>query len=191
MAATSIAEFDSCIPDLFDASLVECLTLQQKAALRVAWKRCFDIAAAECSPISTKPEVAISSAVPASASSWSETFAPKLTSQIVADMKSTFKRGSPSEIVTQRKNCPSLRLLSQIHHQKSKGERSWISWKYRLSASKADELQSQKSSRILKDESLSLHSLLYEDPPSSEVSKKSMGITQFVACSRHGHLEWQ
>ncbi len=96
---------------------------------------------------------------------------------MVSDMKSLFKRSYPSEIVTQE-NCPSLRLLSQIHHQKTKGEWTWIAWKFRLSASKADELQiqSQKSSRIPKDESLSLHSLLYDDPPSLEVSNNSMGM---------------
>ena len=35
MMASSITEFDSCLTDLFDESLGECLVLQQKAALRL------------------------------------------------------------------------------------------------------------------------------------------------------------
>ena len=71
---------------------------------------------------------------------------------------------------------PSLRLLSQIQHQKLKGDWAWIPWKFRISAAKSDDLQAQKSSRIPKDESLSLHSLLFDEPPSVEVSNNSMGL---------------
>ena len=91
------------------------------------------------------------------------------------DMKVQFKKNYPSEIVTQD-NFPSLRLLSQVHQQKTKGDWAWIPWKYRLSAARAEDLQAQKSSRVPKDESLHLHSLLFDDPPSLEVSNNSMGL---------------
>lgn len=175
MMAHSITEFDDCLKELFDESLAECITLQQKAALRLGWKRCLD-----ATSITRTPELGTiersGDAQPASStSSWSESFAPKLTSQTVKDLKSQFKKNYPSEILTQD-NMPSLRLLSQIQHQKTKGDWAWIPWTFRLSAAKSDELQTQKSSRIPKDESLSLHSLLFDEPPSLEVSNNSMGL---------------
>jgi hypothetical protein len=71
-----------------------------------------------------------------SQSSWSETYPPKLTSQVVADLKQKFKRNYPAEVLLPE-TTPSLRLLSLIHHQKTKGEYKWVPWKFRLSQSKA------------------------------------------------------
>ena len=79
------------------------------------------------------------------AASWTETFAPKLSSAVVTAMKSKFLSSYPSEILTQE-TLPSLRLLLQVHYQVQKKEVKWVPWKFRLSQSRGDEVSSQASS---------------------------------------------
>ena len=78
-----------------------------------------------------------------SASSWSETFPPKLTGEVVLAMKQKFKQHYPAEILLPE-TMPSLRLLSLMHHQKSKQAFRWIPWKYRFG--QANQMNSQWAS---------------------------------------------
>ena len=89
-------------------------------------------------------------------------------------MINKFKQHYPSEVLT-TDNRPSLRLLSTIAHQKNKKDFRWIPWKFRLTASKADEITSSRSSKIPKLEGLALHHLL-DDPPSIKVNNNTMGL---------------
>ena len=55
----------------------------------------------------------------AASSSWSETFPPKLTAAVVTDLKNKFRQHYPAEVLMPD-TTPSLRLLSLLHHQKTK-----------------------------------------------------------------------
>eukprot|EP00435_Cladocopium_sp_Y103_P050389 s2071_g15.t1 len=164
-----MSEFDAVMSDIF----IEGLSAFQKAALRLAWNRCQPAATtaqADGPPMgSTEPSGAIPSG------SWSETFAPKLTSTNVSQLKAAFKKNYPAEILLPE-NTPSLRLLSMVVHQKNKSDFKWIPWKFRMSAAKCDEIVASKPSRTAKAEGLNLHSILMDEPPALEISNGSMGL---------------
>lgn len=71
---------------------------------------------------------------------------------------------------------PSLRLLSLMHHQKTKQEYKWVPWKFRISQAKSDELTAGKSSKLAKVEGVQLHSLLMDSPPEIQIENGSMGM---------------
>eukprot|EP00435_Cladocopium_sp_Y103_P031718 s1406_g8.t1 len=80
LCATSMDEFDGVMAEIFDSAL----TPLQRAALRLTWTRC------QPSPGPTPAETPTTSGyqdVNANSTSWSETFAPKLTSALVSDLK--------------------------------------------------------------------------------------------------------
>ena len=112
----------------------------QKAALKWAWAKCQqhreEPDPPPVAPASTSSETGASS-------SWTESFAPKLTSSVVASLKSSFKKNYPAEILT-AENTPSLRLLSMVHHQHAKKDHKWIPWKFRLSQQRSDEVAASK-----------------------------------------------
>ena len=145
----------------------------QRATLKLAWTKCKSPTLPPSSP--TTPAVASSSASADTAPTWTETFAPKLTSTTVAALKAKFRTDYPAEILT-LDNTPSLRLLSMVHHQHTKGDHKWIAWKYRLSQSRSDEITSSKSQRISKSESLTLHTMLLDDPPTMEIQNGGLGL---------------
>ena len=79
LCATSLEDFDAVMTDLFDTGL----SPLHKASLRLAWKKCQSSThqgALAPTPAVANPEVA----APPLAGSWSETFAPKLTSANVS-----------------------------------------------------------------------------------------------------------
>ena len=166
LLADSTEEFDAAINEIFpeDKSLLE------RASLRLAWKRCQSPGSSSGPNVTTEP-----AAPAAAASSWSETFAPKLTQAVVAQLKAVFKTNYPAEVLLPE-NTPSLRLLSTVVHQKSKLDYKWIPWKYRLSVSKSDEITSSKASKLAKSEGLNLHSMLLDDPPALEINNGVMGL---------------
>ena len=90
-------------------------------------------------------------------------------------MKAQFLKNYPSELLN-GDTTPSTRLLSLVHHQLAKGEWKWIPWRYRLSVTKCEDVQTQRAAKIPKLESLSLSSLLLDEIPSIEVSNDNMGI---------------
>lgn len=172
MAAASLEKFDmelkEMLGDLFDIT-----TSVQRSALRLVWTR--------CQPTVTTPLAlanAASAPVSESASapsSWSETFPPKLTAQVVTEMKQKFKKHYPAEVLLPE-TTPSLRLLSLVHHQKSKQEFRWVPWKYRLSQFNAEELSAAKPARMARTEGLQLHALLVDTPPELTIENGSMGM---------------
>ena len=170
LCATSLEDFDAVMTDLFDTSL----SPLHKASLRLAWKRCQSSSnqgAVAPTPAMASPEVA---AQPL-AGSWSETFAPKLTSANVSQIKAAFKKNYPAEVLLPE-NLPSLRLLSMVVHQKNKQDFKWIPWKYRLTSAKCDELTSSKSSKMARAEGIQLHSILMDEPPAMEISNGGLGL---------------
>ena len=120
LCATSLEDFDAVMTEIFDTGL----SPLHKASLRLAWKRCQSSSnqgAVAPTPAVASPEVA---AQPL-AGSWSETFAPKLTSANVSQIKAAFKKNCPAEVLLPE-NLPSLRLLSMVVHQKNKQDFKWI-----------------------------------------------------------------
>jgi len=188
MSAPTLEKFDDEIRD-FMGDMYEITTAVQCSALRLAWTRC------QSSMPSTPAALASSAAAPVestpSQSSWSETYPPKLTSQVVADLKQKNKRNYPAEVLLPE-TTPSLRLLSLIHHQKTKGEYKWVPWKFRLSQSKADEISASTPNRIAKTEGLQSHALLVDSPPELNIDNGALGMhalrQTFDVCIRHGHV---
>ena len=172
MAASSLDKFDHELKEIL-GDLYDITTAVQRSALRLAWNR--------CQP-SQMPPVGVANALTAPANdatsastSWSESFPPKLTAQVVTEMKRKFKQHYPAEVLLPE-TTPSLRLLSLVHHQKSKMEFRWVPWKYRISQSKAEELSAAKPNRMAKSEGLQLHALLVDTPPELNIENGSMGM---------------
>ena len=162
MSAPTLEKFELELRDM-SGDLYDITTSVQRSALKLAWSR--------CQPTTPSGSVTASpAAMPQTDStathSWSETYPPKLTSQVVTELKQKFRRNYPAEVLLPE-NTPSIRLLSLIHHQKLKGEYKWVPWKYRLSQAKADEITAGKPNRIAKAEGLHLHSLLVDSPRAS------------------------
>ena len=172
MSASSLDRFDEELKDML-GDLFDITTAVQRSAFRLAWSRCQN---ATPSPSVPPPDVGTSMGESASSpSSWSETFPPKLTSQVVLELKQRFRKNYPAEVLLPE-TTPSLRLLSLAHHQKSKREYKWVPWKFRLSQAKADELVSNRPTRMAKSEGLQLHALLVDTPPELNIENGSMGM---------------
>ena len=177
----TLSTFACCALDMqdFDKSIDEmmagrpALSILERSQLRAAFKAC----STQVSRETKAPQGdAASIAHPAtSTSSWSESFAPKLDSQVIQQLKQQFLKNYPSEILDGA-TMPSTRLLSLVYHQLQKTHWAWIPWKYRMSVEKAEELQAQRSSKQPKMEGLALHSLLLDEPPALEVSNSGMGL---------------
>ena len=128
MAAPNLDRFDelkSMLGDLFDIT-----TAVQRSAIRLAWTRC-QSSQSVANPPSMPYNPSPNEAGPVHAS-WSETFPPKLTAQVVSEMKQRFKKNYPAEILLPE-TTPSLRLLSLVHHQKQnwnfdgfRGSTGWV-----------------------------------------------------------------
>jgi hypothetical protein len=171
MAAPTLEKLDDELRSML-GDLYEITTAVQRSALRLAWTRC---QAMQVPAIPAPgPSASTHSEVPASQSTWSETYPPKLTSEVVLALKQKFKHNYPAEILLPE-TTPSLRLLSLIHHQKLKGEYKWVPWKYRLSQAKADEI-AVKPNRIAKSEGLQLHALLVDSPPELHIDNRALGM---------------
>ena len=167
-SATSLAQFDEILPEMLQS---ESVSLLHKAALRLAFKQANESTGSTSS--STGPKS--SSANVPDSQSWVETFAPKLESDTIRKLKAAFLSNYPSELLT-ADSMPSTRFLSLVHHQLTKRQWHWIPWKFRLSVSKAEEISQQRSAKIPKLDSVTLQSLLCDDPPAIEISNQGMGL---------------
>eukprot|EP00435_Cladocopium_sp_Y103_P020961 s1968_g5.t1 len=167
LCASDMSEFDKVMAEIFE----EPLNPLQKASLKLAWTRCQQ--ASQPSP--AEGSSAHDAAPVAPSGSWSETFAPKLTSTNVSQLKATFRKNYPAEILLPE-NSPSLRLLSMVVHQKSKSDFKWIPWKFRLSTAKSNEITAAKTTKMAKAEGLHLHAMLLDEPPAIEGSNGTMGM---------------
>ena len=73
----------------------------------------------------------------------SETFPPKLSSEVTLQLKRDFKKAYPSEVLDDS-NFPSARLLSQAHRLKSVKDWKFISWKHRLSKQQEEDYNANR-----------------------------------------------
>ena len=167
--ASSLEHFDDALRTL--VADIDALSLLQKAALRLAFKTALS---QDASPVQPSGSEALGMAS-APSGSWSETFAPKLEASMIKQLKIKFLQNYPSELLTPE-TMPSTRLLSLVHHQISKKQWSWVPWRFRMSVSKAEDLSSQRGSKVPRLESLGLHSLLIDEPPALEISNTGMGL---------------
>lgn len=135
----------------------------QTAALRLAWNKCKRV---DSHPAPVAAVVSADASSSNAAASWSA---------VVAKLKAQFKSDYPSEIITSE-NMPSLRLLSLVHHQHAKQDHKWVPWKFRLSQARAEDISASKSGRIHKAESLNLHSMILDDPPTLEIANGGLGL---------------
>ena len=166
--ASSLEAFDVLLPNLCEQ---ENMPLLQQAALRAAFKQAAFGNSSSASP-SSGPKLPDSGT---SESSWTDTFAPKLDPQTIKDLKSKFIRHYPSELLNSE-TMPSTRLLSLVHHQLVKKQWVWVPWRFRMSVSRAEEVTSQRASKVPRIEHVALSSLLLDDPPALEISNAGMGI---------------
>ena len=167
MAASSLERFDDELKEML-GDLFDITTAVQRSALRLAWTRSQSGQSSSSSPPTVSPNAAQD--VSASPSSWSETFPPKLTTQVVSELKQRFKKNYPAEVLLPE-TTPSLRLLSLVHHQKVKKDFKWVPWKFRLSQAKADELSAARPNRIAKAEGLQLHGKFLKPQPKNSLEK--------------------
>ena len=93
MAAPTMDKFDDELKEIL-GDLFDITTAVQRSALRLAWSRC-QASQSPPSTVEASPVPSLSDGATAQ-SSWSETFPPKLTSQVVNGMKQKFKRNYPS-----------------------------------------------------------------------------------------------
>ena len=173
LAAPSLEKFDDQLPSIL-GDLDGIATAVQRSALRLAWTKCSKSHNPSGFGIVEAPQQ-VSAELPSSSSSWSETFPPKLTAAVVTDLKNRFRQNYPAEVLV-AETTPSLRLLSLLHHQKTKKEFKWVPWKFRLSQAKAEEISSAKSSKLAKSEGIHLHALLVDTPPELTIENGSMGL---------------
>ena len=145
------------------------LSTFQKARLRTAFQSLQPIQG----PTSSTPTPALNS-TPTSGS-WVEAFPPKLENAVLLAMKQKFISNYPSELL-HADVFPSTRLVSLVHDQLTKKSWKWIPWKYRISLAKSEEISGNRAQKMPKLENLGLHALLFDDPPSLDVSNNSMGV---------------
>ena len=143
------------------------LNLLQKSQLRSAWSK-----------LRGGPPQAASSTLPAepASGSWVESFAPKLESSKINELKTKFLQDYPSEVL-QPQNMPSTRLLSLAAQQQKKGDHRWIPWKFRISQDRLEEMAITRPSKQVKLEGLGLSQVLFDDVPSIEISNANMGVS--------------
>ena len=106
--------------------------------------------------------------------SWTDTFAPKIESSHLTTLKKDFLDNYTSEVVTPC-TMPSTRLISLAAHQETKKDFEWIPWRFRMTQSRSEELQMQRQPKQARLETMTLHSLLLDEPPSMEVRNSNMG----------------
>ncbi|CAL1140530.1 unnamed protein product [Cladocopium goreaui] len=169
-SALDLEAFDKLWPEFFSDEP----TLLQKASLRAAFRMCHDLT--QPAPANQTPVGGTATSdASASASTWAESFPPKLDTAVIEQMKAKFLASYPSELLN-HDTMPSTRLLSLTHHQLSKKQWSWIPWKYRLTLAKSDEITSQRQAKMPKLEVATLHSLLVDEPPSIDISNAGFGV---------------
>ena len=143
------------------------LSLLQKSQLRAAWSK-----------LRSGPSQAAASTTPAepASGSWVESFAPKLESSKINELKTKFLQDYPSEVL-QPQNMPSTRLLSLAAQQQKKGDHRWIPWKFRISQDRLEEMAISRPTKQVKLEGLGLSQVLFDDVPSIEISNANMGVS--------------
>lgn len=169
--ALDMSSFDQQLDELVGDSSQ--LNLLQKASLWASFKAA---QSSQSLPSSSHPSSTSAPVQPSvDASSWNETFAPKLDASLVQTLKTQFLQHYPSELLTSE-TTPCLRLLSLVHNQIKTKSWRWVPWRYRMSVSKSEEIQGHRATEVPKLEGLAVHNLLIDDPPSLEISNSNMGL---------------
>ena len=163
-AADSPAELEKVLPEIFGSSE---LTRLQVAQIRAAWSSLGS---------QTAQPTASSQPHPADQGSWVESFAPKITSAKLAELKKKFLASYTSELLTPS-TVPSLRLISLAAHQEAKQDFKCIPWKHRMTEERAADLLISRPSKQPRLEMLGISSLLIDEPPTLEVSDNNLGIS--------------
>ena len=163
-AADSPAELEKVLPEIFGSSE---LTRLQVTQIRAAWSSLGS---------QTAQPTASSQPHPADQGSWVESFAPKITSAKLAELKKKFLASYTSELLTPS-TMPSLRLISLAAHQEAKQDFKWIPWKHRMTEERAADLLISRPSKQPRLEMLGISSLLIDEPPTLEVSDNNLGIS--------------
>ena len=70
----------------------------------------------------------------------------------------------------------STRLVSLVHDQLTKKAWKWIPWKYRISLTRSEEISGNRAQKMPKLDNFGLQALLFDDPPSLDISNNSMGV---------------
>ena len=102
--------------------------------------------------------------------SWVEPFPAKLSVDKVTAMKNTFEDSYPSEIL-EASSMPSSRLLAACNKQVQEKHYSYISWRFRLSEEKLDEIQASRPKKIAR-----LDDYIFDEVPSRDISDS--GVSQ-------------
>ncbi|CAJ1356964.1 unnamed protein product [Effrenium voratum] len=148
------------------------------ARFRLLWNKCQQV------PTAPAPSEEQDTPVAAEGSQgWSETFAPRMATSKIRELKQAFEKAYPSELLT-ADNCPSTRLLSLVFKQVSAKEWRWIPWKWRLSITKHDEVVHSRTPKLAKVEHLQLHDLMCDEPPALDIANMGMHA---VNTSMHVH----
>ena len=145
------------------------LSTLQKACLRTAFQS-LQPQGPSSSAFSTPT---VSATTPAG--SWAEAFPPKLENAVLQAMKQKIMANYPSELI-HADLFPSTRLVSLVHDQLTKKVWKWVPWKYRISLTRSEEISSNRAQKTPKIDHLGLHALLFDDPPSLDVSNNAMGV---------------
>ena len=167
MAAADIHGFEDVLQEWSSSTP---LSAFQKACLRTAFQSLQPQQGPSASAVSTPT---LSTTTPAG--SWAEAFPPKLENAVLQAMKQKFMANYPSELI-HADLFPSTRLVSLVHDQLSKKVWKWVPWKYRISLTRSEEISSNRAQKMPKIDHLGLHSLLFDDPPSIDVSNNTMGV---------------
>ncbi|CAE7840592.1 unnamed protein product [Symbiodinium sp. CCMP2592] len=158
-------ELEAILDEIFPGVV---LTRLQKSQIRAVW------ASMQAPAASISPSTTVASS--AADGSWVESFAPKMSSSKLSELKQQFLRSYPSEILTPS-TLPSMRLSSLAAHQEAKHEYKWIPWKLRMSDERASELLISRPAKQPRLEMLGLPSLILDEPPSIEISDGTMGVS--------------
>ncbi|CAE7351971.1 dnaJ [Symbiodinium sp. CCMP2592] len=109
------------------------------------------------------------------AGSWVESFAPKISSSSISEMKRKYLVNYPSEILNYSTQ-PSTRLLSLASHQQNKKDWRWIPWKFRMTEERASEILMSRPNKQSRLEAIGLSGMLLDEPPALEIQDHSMGV---------------
>ncbi|CAE6948870.1 unnamed protein product [Symbiodinium natans] len=159
------AEVEGAIPEIFPGQVLSRLQIAQ---IKAAWAGMQASSSSSVSPAPVNADPTLET--------WVESFAPKIASTKLSDMKRQFLANYPSEVLNPS-TLPSLRLISLAAHQEARSEYKWIAWKHRMTEEKASELLIARPHKQPKLEMLGLSSLLLDDPPTIEVTDSNMGIS--------------
>eukprot|EP00439_Symbiodinium_sp_Y106_P016871 s5764_g2.t1 len=174
-AYPDISSLDSLLSSLPDSDLAELgvsdplhsvHAAKLRRALRLARHGCLE----QMPQAQPAPSVASALTSAASPASWAENLPPKLSSDAVQELVTTFKTNYPGELLDED-TMPSIRLLSLVQHSLKSGERiRWIPWQLRLSSKQYTEIMEARSSKPLRTEAQLLASALYDDTPEMAVA---------------------